>query len=122
MKGNVKAFQQSTLTLRINNLDPTKNYDFIAYTNVNGAGAQGNLTLSGVSTFPTYYVQEDNIFDGTFTIGNSTNPAARSIESDYSIWNSVSPTASGNLTLTVLHITGAMVSRSRVFNFVNWRR
>jgi hypothetical protein len=62
MKGNVKAFQQSTLTLTINNLDPTKTYDFIAYTNVNNAGRPRQPDPNGLLTLPTYYVHGRQLF------------------------------------------------------------
>ena len=106
MRGIVKTTNNNTLTLTLNNLTVGTNYKLLVYTNVNGGGHTGNLGLAGAATYANYYVTEENAFDGTFTLGDSTNINARSAESDYSLWDMVQPNGSGQLTFTAFGVGG----------------
>ncbi len=104
MKGIVKTTVNNTLTLTLNNLTVGTNYKLLVYTSVNNAGSAGNLGLIGASTYSSYYVTETNVFDGTFTLGNSTDIGARSAGADYSQWDSVQSDATGHLTFTAFSV------------------
>ena len=105
MKGQVKAGNPvgTTLTITLSGLTQGTRYKFLAYTAVNNFGAIGDLSLTGASAYSTYYVQEENSFDGTFTPGNSTDSNNRSVESDYSQWDTVQADTNGKLTFTAIY-------------------
>jgi autotransporter-associated beta strand protein len=101
MKGVIKDNNNNPNGIVVfNNLTPGFLYNVIAYTTVNNAGAQSDWSLAGLSTYQTFNIIAENSFDGTFTQGTSTNPAARTPETDYVRWDNVFADASNKLTLS----------------------
>lgn len=102
MKGIIKQNNNNLAngTLIFNNLQPGFLYSVIAYTPVNNAGASSDWALTGLSTYQTFNITADNTFDGVFTRGTSTDPLARTADTDYVRWDNVFADASNKLTLT----------------------
>jgi fibronectin-binding autotransporter adhesin len=101
MKGVIKENNNiPNGSLVFNNLQPGFLYSVIAYTPVNNAGASSDWSLTGATPYQTFNIIADNTFDGTFTQGTSTNPGARTADTDYVRWDNVLANGSNQLTLT----------------------
>src|SRR5437588_9249319 len=79
MKGIIKANPEPDLApannservqFTVTNLAPSTAYNVIVYTIENGAGAKMDLTVGST----TYYIDEPNVFSGTYNLADSTTP------------------------------------------------
>jgi fibronectin-binding autotransporter adhesin len=108
MKGVIKANsgEARTGTVTFNNLKPKFLYDVVAYTATNGGGSNSNWSLTGLNPYQTFFITEENSFDGTFTRGISTDSAVRTAETDYVRWENVLASAANTLNLSFVWVNG----------------
>src|SRR5438477_4281505 len=104
MKGIIKANPNpdtapanNTDTMRfvITNLPPAGSFNVIVYAMENGAGAEMDLSVGST----TYYIEQQNNFDGTFTPATSTTAGAYA-DANYAEFDGVAPAANGTITIT----------------------
>jgi len=112
-------------TFTLNGLTSGYTYSFVAYTMQNGAGSQAGFGLSaGANAQATYYVTEQNSFNGTFVRGtNTTAGTFTAPASNYVEWDNITLDASNSLTLTMSHVAntdGAGLSGFQVIAFNHW--
>jgi len=104
MKGIIKANPNpdtaptnstDTITFVITNLPPSGSFNVIAYAIENGAGAEANISVGST----TYYIEQQNNFDGTYTVATSTT-AGTYADANYAEFDGVAPAANGTITIT----------------------
>jgi len=105
MKGIMKANPDPDLTpanntdrmvFVITNLAAGAVYDVIVYSANNGVGGEMNVTVGAT----TYYIAQQNVFNGTFLQATSTTPIYT--DANYARFNGVAASGGGTITITCI--------------------
>jgi hypothetical protein len=104
MKGIIKANPDpdtvpinntDTMKFVITNLPPSGTFNVIVYAMENEAGAEADISIGST----TYYLEQQNNFDGNFTQATSTT-AGSYADANYAEFDGVAPAADGTITIT----------------------